>query len=65
MYKLIKRRCLRFEELMMEKLLEVNEYETPVFEKEEELLFPEEIIAEFNEGEDKLCLQCSSCHGCM
>ena len=49
----------------MEKLLEVNEYETPVFEKEEELLFPEEIIAEFNEGEDKLCLQCSSCHGCM
>jgi len=48
----------------MEKLLEVNEYETPVFEKEEELLFPEEIIDEFNKGEDKLCLQCSGCHGC-
>ena len=39
-----------------------DEYETPVFEKEEVPAFPEEIIEEFNG--DRLCLQCSSCHGC-
>ena len=37
-------------------------YETPVFEKEEVPAFPEEIIEEFNK--DRLCLQCSGCHGC-
>lgn len=37
-------------------------YNKPVFIKERELTFPEEIIKEFNGG--KYCLQCSSCHGC-
>lgn len=37
-------------------------YETPIFEKEEGLAFPEEIVEEFNGS--RFCLQCSSCHGC-
>lgn len=39
-----------------------NTYETPVFKKEEVPAFPEEILEEFNG--DRLCLQCSGCHGC-
>jgi hypothetical protein len=39
-----------------------NQYETPVFEKEEIPAFPKEIIKEFNKN--KICLQCSGCHGC-
>jgi hypothetical protein len=37
-------------------------YEKPVFEKEEELTFPVEIIEQFNGG--RFCVQCSGCHGC-
>ena len=37
-------------------------YEIPVFEKEEGLALAEDILEEFNA--DKLCLQCSGCHGC-
>lgn len=37
-------------------------YEKPVFEKQEGLVFPREIIEQFNEG--RFCVQCSSCHGC-
>lgn len=39
-----------------------NTYETPVFEKEEVPAFTDEILEEFNG--DRLCLQCSGCHGC-
>ena len=37
-------------------------YKKPVFVQEEELVFPKEIIEKFNGG--RLCVQCSSCHGC-
>ena len=37
-------------------------YEKPVFEKQEVPAFPKEIIEEFNKN--KICLQCSGCHGC-
>jgi len=39
-----------------------SEYEKPVFEKESELTFPREVIEAFNGG--RMCVQCSSCHGC-
>ena len=39
-----------------------SEYEKPVFEKESGLTFPREIIEAFNGG--RMCVQCSSCHGC-
>lgn len=37
-------------------------YKKPVFIKEKGLEFPKEIIEQFNDG--RLCVQCSSCHGC-
>lgn len=37
-------------------------YEKPVFKKQDGLTFPQEIIERFNGG--RLCVQCSSCHGC-
>lgn len=37
-------------------------YKKPVFEKEDGLTFPREIIEKFNGG--RFCVQCSSCHGC-
>ena len=37
-------------------------YKKPVFEKEDGLIFPREIIEKFNGG--RFCVQCSSCHGC-
>ena len=37
-------------------------YRKPVFTQERELTFPKEIIEKFNGG--RLCVQCSSCHGC-
>lgn len=37
-------------------------YKKPVFIQEKELTFPKEIIEKFNGG--RLCVQCSSCHGC-
>lgn len=43
---------------------DIEVYETPIFEKEESMMFPEEIIEEFNDGDSRFCLQCSSCHGC-
>jgi len=40
-------------------------YEKPLFEKQEGLIFPKEIIENFAGEEYKpFCLQCSSCHGC-
>lgn len=41
---------------------EKKRYEKPVFVKEEELIFPKEIIEKFNGG--RFCVQCSGCHGC-
>lgn len=38
-------------------------YEKPVFEKQEGLVFPSEVIEQFNGG--RFCVQCSSCHGCQ
>jgi len=38
-------------------------YEKPVFEKQEGLVFPREVIEQFNGG--RFCVQCSSCHGCQ
>jgi len=37
-------------------------YKKPVFEKQDGLTFPREIIEKFNGG--RFCVQCSSCHGC-
>jgi len=37
-------------------------YKKPVFEKQEGLVFPKEVIEQFNGG--RFCVQCSSCHGC-
>jgi len=37
-------------------------YETPVFEKEEGMALAEDILEEFNFN--KMCIQCSGCHGC-
>lgn len=37
-------------------------YETPLFEKEDVPSFPEEIIKGLDNN--KICLQCSGCHGC-
>jgi len=39
-----------------------DDYETPVLEKEDVPAFLEEIIEEINK--DRICLQCSGCHGC-
>ncbi len=38
-------------------------YEKPVFEKQERLVFPMEVIEQFNGG--RFCVQYSSCHGCQ
>lgn len=37
-------------------------YEAPLFEKEDTPSFPEEIIKGLDNN--KICLQCSGCHGC-
>ena len=37
-------------------------YEKPLFEKQDAMIFPREIMEKFNGG--RFCLQCSSCHGC-
>lgn len=37
-------------------------YKKPLFVKENGLVFPKEIIEQFNGG--RFCLQCSGCHGC-
>jgi len=37
-------------------------YQKPLFEKQNEMVFPIEIMEKFNGG--RFCLQCSSCHGC-
>ena len=39
-----------------------RQYQRPVFEREESLTFPREIIEQFNGS--RFCVQCSSCHGC-
>ena len=41
---------------------EKTNYEKPLFEREEKMVFPREIVEEFNGG--RYCVQCSSCHGC-
>ena len=46
----------------VEKVRESGVYKKPVFEKQEGLVFPREIIEQFNEG--RFCVQCSGCHGC-
>lgn len=45
------------------KLVKNPVYKKPVFEKQERLSFPKEIIDQFNGG--RFCVQCSSCHGCQ
>lgn len=40
----------------------VAKYEKPLFEKQESMDFPMEIIEKFNNG--RFCKQCSGCHGC-
>jgi len=37
-------------------------YQKPLFEKQEQMIFPKEIMEKFNGG--RFCLQCSGCHGC-
>ncbi len=46
----------------IEKVYESGAYEKPIFAKQEGLVFPREVIEQFNGG--RLCVQCSSCHGC-
>lgn len=45
------------------KLVKSPAYEKPLFEKQEGLIFPMEVIEQFNGG--RFCVQCSSCHGCQ
>lgn len=40
----------------------VKRYQKPIFEKQEQMMFPIEIMEKFNGG--RFCLQCSGCHGC-
>lgn len=49
-------------ECKIEETLEQNVYEPPLFEKEEVPSFPEVIIKGLDNN--KICLQCSGCHGC-
>jgi len=44
------------------KLVKSPPYEKPLFEKQKGLIFPMEVIEQFN-GE-RFCVQCSACHGC-
>lgn len=37
-------------------------YQKPLLRKQEQMIFPTEIMEEFNGG--RFCLQCSGCHGC-
>ena len=37
-------------------------YQKPLFEKQDGMVFPIEIMEKINGG--RFCLQCSSCHGC-
>lgn len=37
-------------------------YQKPLFVKQEQMIFPAEIMEKFNGG--RFCLQCSGCHGC-
>lgn len=46
----------------VEKVRESRVYEKPVFEKQEGLIFPREVIERFNGG--RFCVQGSGCHGC-
>jgi hypothetical protein len=39
-----------------------HRYEKPLFEEQTELTFPRELLEAFNAG--RMCIQCSSCHGC-
>ena len=47
----------------IEKVKAKKVYKKPVFEKQEGLVFPREVIEQFNGG--RFCVQCSSCHGCQ
>jgi len=47
----------------VEKVRKGRVYEKPVFEKQKGLIFPKEVIEQFNGG--RFCVQCSSCHGCQ
>ena len=46
----------------VEKVRKGDVYKKPVFEKQGGLVFPMEVIEQFNGG--RFCVQCSSCHGC-
>jgi hypothetical protein len=37
-------------------------YQKPLFEKQQKMTFPSEIMEKLNGG--RFCLQCSGCHGC-
>jgi hypothetical protein len=37
-------------------------YQKPIFEKQQQMTFPTEIMEKINGG--RFCLQCSGCHGC-
>ncbi len=39
-----------------------SNYQKPLFEKQDGMVFPIEIMEKINGG--RFCLQCSSCHGC-
>lgn len=60
-HKILYERVKQYSGLSKEIRKETN-YEKPLFEKEGEMVFPREIIEEFNGS--KYCVQCSSCHGC-
>lgn len=46
----------------VEKVSKRGVYKKPLFEKQEGLVFPREVIEQFNGGQ--FCVQCSGCHGC-
>jgi hypothetical protein len=49
-------------ECKVEEISDQDMYETPLFEKEDVPSFTEEIIKGLDNN--KICLQCSGCHGC-
>lgn len=48
---------------MKEKTAKKPAYEKPIFEPQEKMIFPYEIIQQFNEM-GRFCMQCTGCHGC-
>ena len=43
-------------------MIKMEEYETPLFEEQDGMVFTRQVVEKFNE--EKFCVQCNVCHGC-